>query len=196
MRPAMMRPPARASRGSPGFGVSATLPATPAAIRDATAPGNFAAARDARVQPPRRLHVEGSATPGPEPMTERSSPTTSEIAKRERRSSACCGELPALDAREMLAQRVQLLNISPAAHRAIDRRPLVVERDAVRWKREQRRRAAGQEEQQHVRLVPCAAAIAIARLPASTLRSSGSGCAAVIHWMSRRQLHRSMRPNG
>jgi hypothetical protein len=154
-----------------GFGVSATAPARAAPQRVTTAADTrFPAERVEDVE--RVLERLASATVGPDAMTLGSSPTTSEMDRR-RSAAGARREPAALDRRQVLAHGVQRVNVGARRSRR-GRRALVVERDAVGRHRHQRRRAAGDQDEQ--RLVALERRGQRERLrPAASLAAVGSG---------------------
>ena len=90
------------------------------------------------------------------------------------------GQAPALDRGEVLAHRVHLRDVGPGGEeRAVDRL-LVLEREAVRRQREQRRGAAGDQAQHQVTL---------ARLPGIIEHAARGGAAGSVRHRMRRLDH-------
>ena len=133
-----------ARRGSPGLGVSAAGLASCFSTRRRGIDAGICRST-ARAS----AWVVASATVGPEAITERSSPGTSEMIRLTTRAGAAATrESAALDRRQMLAHAIHLADMRAAAQqRAIDRL-LVGERDVAVGQGEQRR-AAARDEAQH-----------------------------------------------
>ncbi len=106
---------APAIAGSPALGVSAMTPAQPASAKPRTTaswpvapPKAWSAARTSD-------QVDGSATPGPEPITLRSSPTTSEIASVTTWPRQLAASRPPLTADRCLRTAFSSVIAAPAA---------------------------------------------------------------------------------
>ncbi len=139
----------RASRRSPGFGVSGNAPRAPISRRFITAAGNTS-------RPPARITMSSasakrlaSGTVGPEPMTAGSSPTTSEIASVTTGTVEAAASHPPLTADRCLRTVLSSVIVSPLAKQPIGRLLLVVETEASGRHSHQRRRAAGHQHQQN-----------------------------------------------
>ena len=97
----------------------------------------------------RRRASVGSGTVGPEPITAGSSPGTSEIASVTTRAGCARARQPAaLDAREMLAHRVDLADVGARAQQRPRHRLLVGERESG-GRRDPVRRCAARQQHQH-----------------------------------------------
>ncbi len=92
-----------------------------------------------------------SGTVGPEPITDGSSPGTSEIARViTLRRRECCGQSPALDAREMFAHAIHFHDVCAACEQRARQRPFVVERNSVCGRDPVGRSATGHQHQHDV----------------------------------------------
>ena len=138
---------ARASRRiADAFGVSGSAPAQPAAGR-ARAPrlGVALSAMGGAARRARRSRSTDRARPGPEPMTLRSSPTTSEIASVTTRPRHAAASRPPLTADRCLRTVFSAVMSAPASIMVRRGALLRVQRQAVGRRRHQRRGAARQQ---------------------------------------------------
>ena len=118
----------------------------------------------------------GSATVGPEPMVWGSSPGTSEMASVSMRARArCLAQAAALDARQVPAHRVHLMNVGAAFEKTARQRRLGGEIEAGRRRRPKRRSSARQEHENQIAEARPTAARSRARSAASWLAASGVG---------------------
>mgnify|MGYP003693958253 CR=1 FL=1 len=102
--------------------------------------------RRAAARRARRRSVLASGTVGPDAITLRSSPTTSEITSARHAPGVAAAEPPALDRRQVLADGVERVDVGAGAKQRRGRAPLVVERQAGRRappSARMRRRTAG-----------------------------------------------------
>ena len=98
----------------------------------------------------RRRYVDGSGTVGPDPMTLRSSPTTSDIARHTVGPGAAAASRPPLTADKCLRIGVQRGDVGARLQQRVHRGPLVFQRQGAGGHGHQRRGAAREQHDERV----------------------------------------------
>ena len=114
-------------------------------------------------------NVLGRRTVGPEAITDRSSPTTSDTASVSIAAAARRGEQPALDRRQVLADGVQLVDVGARFEQRGARSAACPRASALGRQRHQRRAAARQQHEQQLVGAHARAPVASARRAPATL---------------------------
>ena len=137
-------------RGSSAFGVSAISPSSPRCNDATTAGGN--APRPPRVSSTSSAsaNVLGSGIVGPDPITDKSSPTTSEITSVMTGPAVAAASLPPLIADRCLRTALSSSIVAPPFRSCRTVSLLILERDALGGERHQRRGAAGEQHDEQI----------------------------------------------
>ena len=175
---AMMRYSALAKAGSPGLGVSLAGSASAASTAGGRVRPRACMAGRRRASTARAsASVVGSGTVGPEPMVAGSSPGTSEMASVSMRRRRGLAQPAALDARDVAAHGVHLVDVGAALEQPARQPGLVGEREAGGGRGPECGGAARQQHEHEVALPwPSPPAPGCAR-PRARCRHRASGAA-------------------